>query len=138
MNRYRVAGRGSSSFCGEKNTIQSPGSIAPRTSGRQMPQATALVVAGCEEGRVVADIVRECLSRDGRVESPGGSGPRERVRLRVVVLHKETDLGYQFFHAAEGSAADGPLGNEVEPDFDMVWPGCIGGGVVDPGAGMSG
>jgi hypothetical protein len=53
------------------------------------------------------------------------------------VLNEVLNLDHQVFHAAEGAASDGLLRDDVEPDFDLVEPGSIGGRVVHlkPGVG---
>ncbi len=33
------------------------------------------------------------------------------------------DLSYQFFDTVEGVAANGFLGDDVEPDFNLIQPG---------------
>ena len=40
------------------------------------------------------------------------------------------DLGNEFFDALEGSTSDSFLGNDVEPDFDLIEPGGIGRSVM--------
>ena len=48
------------------------------------------------------------------------------------------DLLDQFAHIAEGAAADGALGNQCEPAFDLIEPTGIGGSEVQVIAGMTG
>jgi hypothetical protein len=50
--------------------------------------------------------------------------------LSIVVPNKILDLGYQLFHAAESTATDGLLRDDVEPDFHLVEPRSIGRCVV--------
>ena len=50
----------------------------------------------------------------------------KRDRLGIVGLDEVLDLGYQFFDAAEGVAANGLLGDDVEPDFNLIQPGSVG------------
>src|SRR5579862_2017543 len=53
------------------------------------------------------------------------SNPGERSGLSIVVPNEILDLSHELFHAAEGTAADGLLGDDVEPDLDLVEPGSI-------------
>jgi len=43
----------------------------------------------------------------------------------MVVPNETVDLGHQLFRAAESTATDGLLGDDVEPDFDLVKPASI-------------
>lgn len=49
----------------------------------------------------------------------------------VIVLGKAVDLCDEVLDALEGATADGLLGDESEPSFDLIEPGRISGGVVD-------
>src|SRR3990172_10832317 len=59
-----------------------------------------------------------------------GGGPGERLGLDIVVMDETLNVGNQLVNAAEGSAADRLLGNDVEPDFHLIEPGRIGRGEV--------
>ncbi len=48
------------------------------------------------------------------------------MRFSVVTADEVFDFGDQFFNAAEGSATDGLLGDDVKPDFHLVEPGRVG------------
>src|SRR3972149_7389070 len=48
----------------------------------------------------------------------------------VVVVNEVVDSRHEVADAAERAAADGPLGDDVEPDLHLVEPGGIGRGVV--------
>ena len=61
----------------------------------------------------------------------GRSGPHEGPGADVVVDDKAIDLLGEFFDAAKSAPANGALGNDVEPDLDLVEPGGIGGGEVE-------
>ena len=43
-----------------------------------------------------------------------------------MVMDEVIDLGRQFFHAPECASANGLLGNDVEPDLNLVKPGSVG------------
>lgn len=42
--------------------------------------------------------------------------------MRVVMTNKILDLFDQFFDALEGSPSNCLLGDDVEPDFDLIEP----------------
>jgi len=42
-----------------------------------------------------------------------------------VLRDDEVDLADEIFGAVKGSPADGPLGDDVEPDLDLIEPGSI-------------
>jgi hypothetical protein len=46
--------------------------------------------------------------------------PSEGMRHTVVLSNELLDLGDKCFHAPESSAANCPLGDYVEPDFDLI------------------
>jgi len=50
--------------------------------------------------------------------------------VRIVLGHEVIDLGYQVLDAAKTAPANSPLGDDVEPDLDLVEPGTIRGRVV--------
>jgi hypothetical protein len=52
-----------------------------------------------------------------------------RGAVLVIVLDEVVDFGDEVFDVSEASAADGLLGDETEPTFDLVEPGGIGVGV---------
>ena len=54
--------------------------------------------------------------------------------MSIVGLNEAIDLGREFFSAAEGSPADGPLGDDREPGFPLIEPGGLGGGEVEVAA----
>lgn len=49
----------------------------------------------------------------------------------IVLLDKAVNHCDKFFDAAEGSPANGLLGNDVEPNLDLVEPRSIGWRVMD-------
>ena len=51
--------------------------------------------------------------------------------MLVVVLGEAVDFSDEVLDAFEASAADGLLGNESEPAFDLIDPGGVSGRVVD-------
>ncbi len=57
-------------------------------------------------------------------------GPDEGPAAGVVLLDELLDPGNEFLDTFERSPADGALGNEVEPDLDLVEPGGRCGGEV--------
>ena len=67
----------------------------------------------------------------------GRGGPDERVTPPVIVLHEGVDFGHQVRDAAKGAPPDGALGDDAEPDLDLVEPGPIGRSVVDVEAGAA-
>jgi len=50
--------------------------------------------------------------------------------MTVVAMNEVVDSRHQVGDAAERAAADGPLGDDVEPDLHLVEPGSIGRSVV--------
>src|SRR5215471_20163126 len=66
----------------------------------------------------------------------GLSPPWPPRRKAELVSNKVLDLGHQVFDAAKGAATDRLLGDDVEPDFDLVEPRSIGGRVVHLKPGM--
>ena len=67
-----------------------------------------------------------------------GCSPHERPGTGVVVVGEVADLLLELGDGGEGTAADGLLRDEMEPDLDLVEPGSIGGGEVDVVAGPVG
>ena len=53
----------------------------------------------------------------------------------VIVFREAVDLCDEVLDAFEGAAADGLLGDQSEPSFDLIEPGRISGRVVDVEAG---
>jgi hypothetical protein len=51
-----------------------------------------------------------------------GSSPDERHWVPVVVVNILLDLDGQFFDTSQCSSPDRYLGNDVEPEFDLVQP----------------
>ena len=49
----------------------------------------------------------------------------------VVVFSEAVDLCDEVLDTLEGAAADGLLGDQSEPSFDLIEPGRISGRVVD-------
>ena len=49
----------------------------------------------------------------------------------VIVFREAVDLCDEVLDALEGAAADGLLGDQSEPSFDLIEPGRISGRVVD-------
>jgi hypothetical protein len=66
----------------------------------------------------------------------GSSGPNEGACFGVVGSDEVIDLRHQFFDAAERAATNGFLGDDVEPNFDLVEPGSVGRREVNLVAGM--
>ena len=58
--------------------------------------------------------------------------------MGIVGLDEVLDLGYQFFDAAEGAAANGLLGDDAEPDFNLIQPGSAGRSEMHLNAGVCG
>ena len=54
-----------------------------------------------------------------------------------MMFHDLLDFENQIFDTSEGSSTDGSLGDEIEPDLDLIQPGSIGRGIVDLISGMS-
>lgn len=46
--------------------------------------------------------------------------------MGIVVLNEVLDFSHQVFDTAESAATDGLLGDNVEPDFDLVKPRSVG------------
>lgn len=57
-----------------------------------------------------------------RIESAVG-GQIKRAYLGIVGSDEVLDLSYQFSDAPEGAGANGLLGDDVEPDFNLIQPG---------------
>ena len=53
------------------------------------------------------------------------------MRAGVVVVGEAEDLFLELGDRGEGAAADGFLGDDVEPDLDLVEPGGVGGSEMD-------
>jgi arabinofuranosyltransferase len=68
----------------------------------------------------------------------GGCGPGKGVAPPVVVLHEGLDLLDEISDAAKRPTANRSLGDQVEPDLDLIEPRRIGGRVVDVEAGARG
>jgi hypothetical protein len=67
----------------------------------------------------------------------GRRGPHEGMATAVVALNEALDLGDEVSDAPERAPTDGALGDDVEPDLDLIEPGGIGRGVVDVEGGSS-
>ncbi len=65
----------------------------------------------------------------------GGGRPQEGPGPGVVVVGEAKDPLLELGDGGEGAAADDFLGDDVEPDFDLVEPGGISGGEVEMVAG---
>ena len=57
--------------------------------------------------------------------------PGERGRVGVPVVGEALDSADQLLHLTEGAASNGALGDDVEPDLDLVEPGSVGRREVD-------
>src|SRR6185437_9952019 len=68
----------------------------------------------------------------------GGSGPRERTTMQIIVSNIVVDLLNQLFDAVEGAAPDFLLGDEPEPALDLVEPAGVSGRVMNVVARMTG
>ena len=68
----------------------------------------------------------------------GGGGPHKGPGIGVVVVGEVADLLLELGDGGEGTAANGLLRDEMEPDLDLVEPGRVGGGEVDVVAGPVG
>ena len=55
----------------------------------------------------------------------------EGAGVAVVVFDVGVDALDELLDAAKGAAADGALGDETEPEFDLIEPRRVGRGVVD-------
>ena len=55
-----------------------------------------------------------------------GGGPEERLRRVVVVVGEGLYSVDKFIDRSEGAAPDGLLSDDIEPDLDLVEPGCVG------------
>jgi len=53
------------------------------------------------------------------------------MTFSVVGLNKVIDFLDELFHASKRAVANGALSNQIEPDFDLVQPGRVGGGEMD-------
>ena len=60
------------------------------------------------------------------------------MAVTVVAMYEVVDSRHEVADAAEGAAADGPLGDDVEPDLHLVEPRGIGRSVVHMKAGPDG
>ena len=58
-------------------------------------------------------------------------GPGELGRVGVPVVGEALDSADQLLHLTEGAASNGALGDDVEPDLDLVEPGSVGRREVD-------
>jgi len=58
--------------------------------------------------------------------------------MPVVTIDVLLDFGNKFFDTFEGSAADGFLGDGVEPDLNLIKPRGVGWGVVNVPSFMGG
>ena len=56
----------------------------------------------------------------------------------VIVFREAVDLCDEVLDTLEGAAADGLLGDQSEPSFDLIEPGRISGRVVDVESGSRG
>lgn len=73
------------------------------------------------------------------VEDRIGSGcPDKGCRVAVSPLHEAVDLGDEVSNTAKCSASNSLLGDDVEPDLDLVEPGRIGRRVMDRESGSGG
>ena len=61
----------------------------------------------------------------------GRRRPHEGLAVAVVPLRKAFDVRDEVADAAERTPPNGSLGDDVEPDLDLVEPGGVGRGVVD-------
>lgn len=67
---------------------------------------------------------RKTCTKSGEflMDGIGGGSPEERAGAAVVMLHEFIDASDQFADAAKATAADGLLGDEAKPAFNLVEP----------------
>ena len=51
--------------------------------------------------------------------------------MTVISVDVFLDFGSKFFDALECSAPDRFLGDDIEPDLNLIQPGCVGGRVMN-------
>ncbi len=61
----------------------------------------------------------------------GRRSPHERVAATVIPIHEALDMSDEISDTAEGATSDGPLGDDVEPDLDLIEPRRVRRRVVD-------
>src|SRR3989304_4621663 len=57
--------------------------------------------------------------------------PNKGTGLSIILFHKVFNMSDQVFDALKRSTADGLLGNEIEPDLDLIEPRSIRGCIVN-------
>jgi hypothetical protein len=68
----------------------------------------------------IGNILTKSLNlREDRISS---CGPGKRMRTFVVLLDVIVDFCNELFDTLECPAANGLLGDEIEPDFDLIEP----------------
>ena len=67
----------------------------------------------------------------------GCCSPNKRSSVQIVLLNKLIDFRDQFFDTLKSSSTNGPLGDEVEPDFHLIKPRSIRRRIMNLVTGMS-
>jgi hypothetical protein len=44
------------------------------------------------------------------------------MRVPIVMIHKLFDFGDKVFNTLKGSTANGPLGDKIKPNFNLIEP----------------
>ena len=78
------------------------------------------------------------VAGEGFQDVVGGFGPDERLRVLVPGFDPGADVGFEFFDAAVGAAAQFAVGQLGEPAFDEVEPRGVGRGEVQVEPGVLG
>ncbi len=80
------------------------------------------------------------MSRPGNIDTGpfdfpedriSGCGPDKGFRFRVVSTHEAVDFGHPVPGAPETASSEGLLGDQVEPNLDLIEPGGVGRRIVD-------
>jgi len=57
--------------------------------------------------------------------------PNERLGILVIVMDELSDFANQISNAPKSSPANRFLSDDVEPDLDLIKPGCICWGIMN-------
>lgn len=74
--------------------------------------------------RFVVIFTKSLKLRENRL---GGRGPRERLRVFILVLHKRVDVTFQIGDRIKGTAADCVI-DQVSESAPYAWHGFVGKG----------